>query len=382
MGFLKLYFYIIFILLIFLEGCFPSVIKLNVKPDPDPYTMFGKIPSRDFFVPISISDSLKLKWKKDINGGITNSTVTIYNSYLFINDLSGWITCLDVNTGKQLGQLKDKGAIFSSPIINNNTLIYPIALNNENYSLLNYYNLRTGEPIFKIKIIDKIISELIQTKDGVIFVTLSGNVYKYNYNGSKVWETETKVRTHCSPAMNNGIVIFGNDNGEVIGLNSYNGNVIFKNKIGYIFTNSVSISDSTAFLGDKNGTLYAVSLKNGKVIWKVETGSEIVSTPVFNNENVFVGNLGGRFFAIEIGNGKTIWLTKLNGVINATPLLTNNYLIIPNLDGQLDFVETLNGKIIKRFILPSHARLTPLYFRNTLFIGYDNDILEAYEIVK
>ncbi len=382
MGFLKKYFYIIFILTIFLEGCLPSVIKLDIKPDPISYPMFGKVPYRDFYIPVSIGDSLKLKWEKDINGGITNSTVTIYDSYIFINDLSGWITCLDFNTGKQLGQLKDKGAIFSSPIVDNNILIYTISLNNENYSLLNFYNLRTGEPIFNIKIKDKILSELIKTKDGVIFNTINGNVYKYNINGSKVWEAETKAHMHCSPAMNDNTIIIGNDDGEVIALNAYNGDLIFRKKIGYIFTSNISISDSTAFLGDKNGVLFAVDLKNGTVKWKVETGSEIISTPVFKDNYVYAGNLGGRFYAIDIDNGKINWQNEINGVINATPLLANNYLIIPNLDGELDFVETKTGKVAKRFILPSHARLTPLYFRNTLFIGYDNGILGAYEIVQ
>ena len=317
-----------------------------------------------------------------IHCGLTNSTVTIYNSYVFINDLSGWVTCLDLNTGKQLGQLKDKGSIFSSPVIENNVLIYPVSLNNENYSLVNYYNFRSGEPIFSIKIRDKLLSELIQTKDGIIFNTAGGKVFKYNYNGSKVWEYDAKVSMHCSPAMKDNTVITGDDKGEVIALNAYNGNQIFKKNLGYIFTNNVSISDSTAFLGDKDGVFFAVDIRTGNVKWKVETGSEIISTPVFNDENVFIGNLGGKFLALNKTSGKIIWQSELNGVINATPLLTKNYLIVPNLVGELDFVEPASGKITKRFVLPSHVRLSPLYFKNTLFIGYDNGILGAYEIVK
>ncbi len=382
MGFLKKFYSIIFLLFFFFDGCLPSIIKLEVKPDKNPYTMFGKIPSRDFYMPIIIGDSLKEKWEKDINGGLTNSSVTIYDSYVFINDLSGWVSCLDLNTGKQLGQLKDKGAIFSSPVIENNILIFPIALNNENYSLLNFYNYRTGEPVFEIKINDKILSEFIKTDDGIIFNTLGGKVFKYNFNGSKVWEVDTKVTSHCSPAMNNNTVIFGNDNGEVLALNAYNGNQVFKKKIGYIFTNNVSISDSTAFLGDKNGQLFAVDLRSGNVKWKVETGTEIISAPVFNDENVFIGNLGGKFFAINKVSGKIIWQTELNGVVNATPILTKNFLIVPNLAGELDFVEPLTGKITKRFILPAHVRLSPLYYKNILFIGYDNGMIGAYEIVE
>ncbi|MCL5031279.1 MAG: PQQ-binding-like beta-propeller repeat protein [Bacteroidetes bacterium] len=379
---MKKTFYIIFILSILLEGCLPSVIKLEVKPDPNPYTMFGKVPSRDFYIPITIGDSLKEKWEKDINGGLTNSSVTLYNSYVFINDLSGWVTCLDLNTGKQLGQLKDKGSIFSSPIIENNILIYPISLNNENYSLLNFYNFRSGEPVFAIKIQDKILSELIHTKDGIILNTLGGKVIKYNFNGSRVWEADTKASTHTSLAMKDNIIIFGNDKGEIVALNAYNGNQIFKKKIGYIFTNNVSISDSTAFLGDKNGAFFAVKIRTGNIKWKIDTGSEIISTPVFNDEIVFIGNLGGKLFAVNKASGKIIWQSELNGVINATPLLAKNYLIVPNLDGELDFVEPATGKIKKRFILPAHVRLSPLYFKNTLFIGYDNGILGAYEIVE
>ena len=65
MGFLikRLSIYIYVILLIM--GCGKSLIKIVSKPDQDPYPMFGKTPSKNFFVPITVSDSLKLKWEAD-----------------------------------------------------------------------------------------------------------------------------------------------------------------------------------------------------------------------------------------------------------------------------------------------------------------------------
>lgn len=358
------------------------MIKVNVKNDPAPYTMFGRVPGRDFYLPVTIGDSLKEKWETDVNGGLANSSITVYDSCIFINDLSGWVTCLNMYTGKRIGQLKDKGAVFSSPLIENNILVFPVTLNDENYSYINFYNYKTGESISQKKVDDKILTEFIKDKNEFIFNTLHGKVYKYNFNGIKVWDVDTKASAHCSPAMNDNVIVFGNDKGEVIALNAYNGSQIYRIKIGSMFTGGVSISDSMIFIGDNAGYIYALELLSGNIKWKIDTGSEIISTPVFNSKTLFIGNLGGKLYAVNKENGKLIWESDISGVINATPLLTNNFLIVPNLDGELDFVEPQTGSIKKRFMLPSHARLSPLYFRNTLFIGYDNGVIGAYEIIK
>ena len=95
MGLLK---YKIFILLVIvlISGCARSVIKYATKLDENPYKMYGKNPSRAFFSAESISDSLILKWETEANGSFPNSSVSVYDDLVFINDLSGRIFCYQI----------------------------------------------------------------------------------------------------------------------------------------------------------------------------------------------------------------------------------------------------------------------------------------------
>lgn len=365
-----------------LSGCLPSIIKVQVFKNEKSYEMFGRSPSRNFYLPETIGDSLKETWKAEVNGGLTNSSVTVFNPYVFINDLSGWVTCLDLRTGKELGRLKNKGAVYSSPVIDNSLLIFAVTLNDAEHSDLYFYDFNNGKTRSKIKIEGKVLSEILKSGNKIIFNSEEGRVYCFNQLGDTLWNTNTMVPIHCSPAMDNGKIIFGNDKGEVIALNSNDGKIIYRKKIGHLFLGCAAISDSVAFLGSYDGNIYAVGLINGNLKWKFNTGTRIISTPVFNDKNIFVCNLGGSVFSLKKSDGKEIWKTNTGGVINATPFLTNNFLLVPNLEDEMLFLNPNTGKIAKRFTLPSHVRISPLIFGNTLFTGYDNGIIKAYEIIK
>ncbi len=379
MGFLKKII-IILLPLIFLSGCLPSIIKIKVLNDQLPYEMFGKIPQRDFYIPTTISDSLIEKWETSVNGGLTNSSFTNYDSSIFINDLSGWVTCINLNTGKHLGQIKNKGAVYSSPMVTKSLVIFPLVVSNDNYTNLYYYNFITGKVDSKVKIDGKVLSQLIKIQDGVIFNTEDGKVFKYDNYGKRIWETKTDVRCHSSPSMFKNIIFFGNDNGEIIAIDAEYGKIIYKKKIGSPFSGSSSISNNIAYIGNDDGVLYAFKLSSGDIIWKFNSGSEIMAVPVMNNNNVYLANMSGKLFSLDKRTGKQNWATDIGGVINATPLLTNNYLIVPDLDSQIDFLDVSTGKIIKRIKLESHAKLSPVIIKNKLLIGYDNGIIRAYEI--
>ena len=106
MGFLK-YKILIIAVTFLIGGCTRSVIKYSAKLDEHPYQMFGKIPSREFFVPEVFSDSLSLKWENEMYGSFLNSSVSIYSDLVFINDLAGRVFCYQFDTGKYEKLVRD-----------------------------------------------------------------------------------------------------------------------------------------------------------------------------------------------------------------------------------------------------------------------------------
>jgi outer membrane protein assembly factor BamB len=382
MGFLKTKLIIAAISLTLLLGCAKSIMKIEAKKDDSPFRMFGKVPSREFYVPVNVSDSLNLVWENSVNGSFTNSSISVYDELVFVNDLSGRVYCFRFSDGKQLGKLTYKGAIYSTPIPFKNLIIFPVAQEKENFTELVYYDYSAGEELEIIELPGRVLTEMIAVEDGVIFNTEIGLVFKYDLHGNKVWETETKVPTRSSPSMENNLFIFGNDNGEIISLDNSTGDSIYVSNIGGSFFSGSTIVDDVIYIGNNNGKLYALNLNDGKVIWDFNSHARIMMTPAVDNENVVFGNLAGYLFSLNRNDGKLNWKTKFRGILNATPLLTENKIVVPDAFFSFHLVDKKDGSIIKDFHLDGRAKYSPVYYKEILFIGYDNGNLSAYEFVE
>lgn len=382
MGFLKkILIAIIFLLL--LAGCGRSLIKVAAKLDENPYQMFGRVPEREFFVPVTVSDSLKLIWEQSANGSFPNSSVSIYDEYVFVNDLSGGVFCYRIEDGKQMGKLKYKGAVYSTPIPYKTNLIFPVALEKENFTELIFYDYTNGKEIKVVEEIPgRVLTEVIAVGDEIIFNTEVGAVYKFTSQGKKLWEKHTLTSTRCTPVYKDSLFIFGNDEGEIIALNYNSGDTVYVSEIGGQFYSGITISGSIMYVGNENGNLYAINFSDGKVIWQFNSGARILMNPAVDDENVIFGNLGGTLFSLNKKDGTLNWQQQFRGVLNATPLLTNNIIVLPDVFLAFHLIDKSTGEVLKTFPLDGRGKLSPVFYRGLLFIGFDNGILRAYEFVN
>lgn len=367
------------LIIIFLSGCTPSSIKLDTKKGLSSYTMFGKTAGREFFIPESISESISLKWESEINGSFPNSSVTSYDKYIFVNDLSGRVYCFDASNGKVIGALKIGGAVYTTPVIHDNNIIFAAAEGDENKSVLYYYNFSTAKMLHEIEITGRVMTEMIKTEKEIFFTTEDGKVFCYDLLGEKVWEYDTKVKTHSSPALGKDIIVFGNDDGEITGISAKKGELLFKEKTGDSFFSGATIDDSIVYIGNDDGNLYAIELSTGKVKWLFETGSKITMVPVYNKTHIIIGNLKGEIYSIDKETGKLNWRTNTRGVLSASPLLTENFIVLPDLNESYHFVDVKTGEIKNTYLLEGRGKLTPVILNEVLYIGYDNGIVRAYE---
>ena len=364
-----------------ITGCAKSLIKIISNTDEDSYPMFGKTTSKNFFVPVTVSDSLKLKWESDVYGSFTNSSVVIYDKYVFTSDLGGRIFVFNIEDGKRVGLLKIGETIPGTPLVFKSLIIYATAEDKNNISELVYYDYANGKQLYYEEIDSRILSEMIALDDGIIFLTESGRINRYDLIGNSIWQTETNNRTRSSPSLINNTVVFGNDAGEVITINAKNGKINNRFHIGGIFNGSPTIVNNSAIFSNNNGKVYSIDYGTGKINWEYDTRERVVMTPASDNENIYVGNLEGSLFSLSKESGKLNWMRNYNGLFNATPLITNYRIIIPDLDKAFYIIDKNNGIIKNKYSLDARAKLTPVFADSTLFIGYDRGILRAYEFI-
>lgn len=385
MGFLKKIIYIILLttFLFSFLGCARSIIKISLQKDESPISQFADVPERNFFIPVTISDNIKLLWEKDVYGSFNNSSFVFYDSTIIVHDLGGRIHAYDIYSGKQLGVLKYKGAVFSTPVIFGFNLVTALVLNNENKTELIFYDFFNGKELKVIGIEGKVINQMLKINDDLILITENGIIKRINSKGSEIWTKQLDSFVHSSPAYSDGKVYFGNDAGEFIAIDFETADIIYIKKIGASFNSGVTIKNSLGFISDDEGTLFAISLKDGSIKWLYESDARILMNSALDDSNLFIANLAGDVFSINFSNGELVWTRNYNGaVFNGTPIITNNAVIIPNLFKSVLILDKSNGNVINELELDNRAKLTPAIRNNILFIGYDNGNVRAYEIIN
>lgn len=367
--------------ILLISGCTKSLIKLVLIDEANSHLMFGKNTYREFFNPITISDSLQEIWESEVYGGFTNNSIIYKDSIIIIGDLGGRIHCFNIETGKPVGVLKSKGSVYSTPLIINYKLIYALVDQNENLTELIYYDMSNGKELKIVELDGKVLTQMLLDNDNIVLCTENGKVKKYSGSGKLIWEFNTKTKIYSNPAVIKNTLLIANDNGEIISLNSETGKQNYIVKIGNPFFAGITIDKSNAYIADNSGVIYSLNIETGTILWSYKTSTRILMNPAIDDQNLFIGNLNGDLYAIDKIFGKLIWKSQLDGSLNSTPLVTNNRIIISNLFKKFTIVDKENGNVTKNYELDARCRLSPVIIDDKLIIGYDDGVLRAYEFV-
>jgi outer membrane protein assembly factor BamB len=377
MGFLIKLFYILSLIII--SACSASLIKLNVKLPETLHPVFGTTSHRSFYYPVSLSDSLKFLWRASTYGGFNNSSVVVYDSSLFVGELSGRVYSFNLNTGKQLGVIKTKGAIFSSPLVTNFRVYYPLVKKDKKLTELIVYDFYAGKEIYIIEIEDRITNQIMYDDDGIYLTAEDGTIYKYSLEMKPLWKIETNHNIYCFPALLEDFIFIGNEIGEIIKIDKSFGRIVQRKKISSGFLSGITAEKEAVFIGDNDGNLFSINPINLSINFEVKTGSRILMNPACDLKNVFVGNLKGDLFSINKMDGKINWSKNYKGLFNSTLIISSNKLIVPDSFKAYWILNKNDGSVIKKLELEGRAKLSPVLIDKKLFIGYDDGILEAYE---
>jgi outer membrane protein assembly factor BamB len=370
--------YSLFIVIVF-AGCTQPLIIKNSSYDEPGYFMFGKTPMRNFYADIAVGEIIE-KWNNQTSGSQSNSSIVIFNNVLFVYDLSGRIYGFDRLTGKLIGYEKFNGSIEVAPIIKNLRIFFIVNEKLEKYSTFIMFDFINGKVIKEVQFDGGVTNELIRLDNGIVILTNSGELIKFNYIGEREWSTKTETTSLSSPASNGEVIIWGNQSGEIIIASTKTGEIKSKTKIGKAISGGISIENYNAYFADEYGGVYCFDINKQKVIWKNDTGSKILSTPVFDKEKIYIGNLEGKVFALDKNNGNKLWGIETNGIINTTPLITKNMLIQPDVNKKVHLINSSDGKIESAIEFDSRTKLNPVYYNGMLYLGSDRGIIHAYEV--
>ena len=180
--------------------------------------------------------------------------------------------------------------------------------------------------------------------DGTVYVgSLDQSLYAVNSGGSEKWNTHIVKAAHSSPAVGaDGTIYVGSQDSSIYAVNT-NGTVSWEHKTGGTIHSSPAIAaDGTVYCGSDDGALYALSA-DGTLRWSYQTGGSVQASPAIASDGtVCVGSGDSCFYALN-PNGTLKWRYRTGGILEAAPAVgsdgtvyfgsTDHYLYALNHDG-------------------------------------------------
>ena len=350
-----------------------------------------------------INSEPKFFWKERIGDGegsynkIFSQPVGNENS-LFVLDAEGLLVALNLEDGEVIWETE---TISDSESLNSN-IDGGLALKDDNLIVSNSYgdvinlNSKNGEVIWSINNNKPAQGSPAIYENNIYQMTIHNEIFVYNIaTGNEVWRYTASFVSAISnggtsPAINEKVVIFPSNTGELISLNKSTGAVIWNTNlvIEGVISGALELTDIDSgpvmhndliFASSMSGVFAAIDLLSGAIIWDVIIKTS--NTPIINGNSVFILSDDGKLINLVRNSGKIRWINNLRNIVDSEsdnekicsgPLLASDVLWIVCNDKKVLKISSVDGSVKDIFTIRSPSRIAPIVLKDTL-IFYTNE---------
>jgi outer membrane protein assembly factor BamB len=152
-----------------------------------------------------------------------------------------------------------------------------------------------------------------------------------------------------TPAIDNGIIYFGDEAGNFYAVTETTGQPVFTVAIGAPIESSPAVDGGTVFFGDDGGVVNALNAATGATVWSTTVGGSIGSVAVAGGA-VYVGTSLGHLVSLSESSGAVNWTHAFGGSVTAAPAVdtTAGLAIVTNNHGLVEAISTASGNLAWR----------------------------------
>ena len=241
---------------------------------------------------LNASDGRKL-WAFKTNGEIKSSPVVVGDQVL-IGSYDENLYCLRARTGTLAWKFKTNGPVHSTPGIADGMAF--IAGCDE---LFRAIRIADGKEVFNVSS-GAYTGASPALKDGSAFYgTFDNEVLSVNLAQKQIaWHyehPERKFPFYSSAAVTRERVVIGGRDKMVHGL-TLQGKMVWSFATRARVESSPAIADGRVFVGSNDGRFYVLSLSNGTKLWEFDAGAPLSASPAIANGKIVIGSQDGRLY--------------------------------------------------------------------------------------
>src|SRR5208283_3347635 len=82
---------------------------------------------------------------------------------------------------------------------------------------------------------------------------------------------------------------------------------------------SPAVVDGVVYVGSEDGSVYALNATSGAKIWGYPTGGSVDSSPAVVNGVVYIGSWNGNVYALDASSGAQLWNFTTGSAVHSSP---------------------------------------------------------------
>lgn len=136
-----------------------------------------------------------------------------------------------------------------------------------------------------------------------------GVVYSIDLKkGHTNWTFSTGMRIVGSPAVSDGVVVFGSANYNIYGLDAKTGKELWRLTTNQAVMGAATIHEGVAYIGGGDGRMFAIDIHTGKLKWSFdELKNYVLTRPLVYGDKLYFGCWDTHFYALNLGDGSLVW---------------------------------------------------------------------------
>ena len=191
-----------------------------------------------------------------------------------------------------------------------------------------------------------------------------------------IWKFKAGGPVTSSPAVVDGQVIFGSNDGKVYAISAGNGKLNWIFATGGAMEASPLILEGIVYIGSSDTFLYALKTENGELIWKYKTGDRVLGAPNWfvapddKSKKIVFGSYDASLYCLDSASGELVWNYETGSYINGTPTVSDGNIIFGGCDGNIYVLSSKDGSVRRTIRLNAYIAGSAAVINGNVYLGH------------